>query len=220
MGWKAPLKTEWNESLQNSYWWLFIISNNLTFFCVLLPGVWPLLLCWAVYLCVVFVGVHVSGCEFVLLCLRTHVLWSINSYFLPKSCSCWLDLFPVMQQWQFERWISADGANSCRCEPPLAFRHASKSRMFIAPDNTHSLWEWANIKWSVQDKVKCVFSVNPQFYCLMAWIHTRHYPGNKQLVQLTYHGPLVSDICIWWRRDRLSVSSTRPKPQRWYCPDS
>lgn len=42
MAWKALLKTEWNESLLNSYWWLFIISNNLTFFCVLLPGVWPL----------------------------------------------------------------------------------------------------------------------------------------------------------------------------------
>lgn len=94
MGWKALSKTEWNESLQNSYWWLFIISNNLTFFCVLLQGLWPLLRCncsslsWCVWVCVwrhfaIVLG-WTRGCASVLSCARAQ-LFMVNKQLLsPK----------------------------------------------------------------------------------------------------------------------------------------
>lgn len=160
MGWKALLKTEWNESLQNSYWWLFIISNNLTFFCVLLPGVWPSLWCAMVYLPVcrgvcIRAGVRkrVGVCVCVLfMCTRT--CFMVNKQLF--SAKVFQLLIRSRWLWCCDRWITVKTGANFFVDFSFFGGLVSQSEnvsncpwCLLLSDNTRSFREWG------QHQMKC-----------------------------------------------------------------
>lgn len=147
MGWKALLKTEWNESLLNSYWWLFIISNNLTFFCVLLPAVWPSLWCCGLSSHVlVFVCVCVCRRVFALLCTCFMVnkqLFSAKVSQLPIRSPA------VTPRWQFGRWIPVD-------RPTLSIWASSHIQTRFKTQDVYCLWQHSLLQRMGRHQPKCL----------------------------------------------------------------
>lgn len=117
-----------------------------------------------VYLWVcVCVSAGACACAF----MRTRTCFMVNKQlFSAKVFQLLIRSLVVMQCCGSLEDESQQIGQLCRFGPRLTFRNVSKCTMFIASDNTHSFREWANIKWSVQDKPKWVFSVT---LCFIAY---------------------------------------------------